>query len=272
MTNRRMISGKILCSDAFLALPSRSQLLYIHMVLLADDDGFLNNRRQAISTTGSSKRNMKDLTEGGFVLLLEDDVVVIRHWRSFNNLRGAYGRMPSFPEAAARVYVNPGGVYDLQPAAPDCPTLMELKLEQIARQEEKPSAPRGEQNRTEQKRTEKNRTEQNRTPQMQTAWEALWSAYPEGKKGNKLEAEKAYFDVIFGEIPASKAMDNLTKWKRSNSWRKDEGRYVPTLCNYLRRGVWATSPPAGDGVSPSGTLGRAELEAIRNVLREGVGR
>ena len=40
MANKRMFSSAVLESDAFLDLPPKSQNLYVHLNMRADDDGF----------------------------------------------------------------------------------------------------------------------------------------------------------------------------------------------------------------------------------------
>lgn len=46
MANRRMFAKTIIDSDAFLEMPDSSQLLYFHLAMRADDDGFINNPRK----------------------------------------------------------------------------------------------------------------------------------------------------------------------------------------------------------------------------------
>ena len=43
MAERRMMSKKIIHSDAFLDMPATSQNLYFHLLLEADDEGFVNS-------------------------------------------------------------------------------------------------------------------------------------------------------------------------------------------------------------------------------------
>lgn len=43
MAERRMFAKTIIDSDAFLEMPQSTQLLYFHLSMRADDDGFINN-------------------------------------------------------------------------------------------------------------------------------------------------------------------------------------------------------------------------------------
>ena len=43
MAERRMFTKRITESDAFLDMPSSTQMLYFHFSMNADDDGFVNS-------------------------------------------------------------------------------------------------------------------------------------------------------------------------------------------------------------------------------------
>ena len=43
LADRRMFAKTIIDSDAFLDMPQSTQLLYFHLSMRADDDGFINN-------------------------------------------------------------------------------------------------------------------------------------------------------------------------------------------------------------------------------------
>jgi hypothetical protein len=46
MAQRRMFSLKIIDSDLFLDMPSSSQLLYFHLAMRGDDDGFVSSPKK----------------------------------------------------------------------------------------------------------------------------------------------------------------------------------------------------------------------------------
>ena len=46
MANKRMFSKMITASDAFVDMPATSQLLYFHLNMEADDDGFVSNPKR----------------------------------------------------------------------------------------------------------------------------------------------------------------------------------------------------------------------------------
>ena len=81
-----MFSPRIVCSDAFLDMPTSSQALYLQLGMSADDDGFVNPKR-IIRGMGASDDDLKVLLGKRFVLPFESGVVVIKHWKVNNQIR-----------------------------------------------------------------------------------------------------------------------------------------------------------------------------------------
>ncbi len=87
MAERRMFAKTIIDSDAFLDMPQTTQLLYFHLSMRADDDGFINKPKSIMRTCKCSDDDMKILIAKKFVLPFESGVVVIKHWRIHNYIR-----------------------------------------------------------------------------------------------------------------------------------------------------------------------------------------
>ena len=84
MAERRMFSKTIIDSDAFLDMPTTSQLLYFHLAMRADDDGFVNKPKSIMRTIGASEDDLKLLFIKKFLIPFESGVVVIKHWKIHN--------------------------------------------------------------------------------------------------------------------------------------------------------------------------------------------
>ena len=84
MAQRRMFSLKVIDTDEFLDMPQSSQLLYFHLAMRADDDGFVSNPKKIMKITGSGDDDAKVLTAKNFIIPFESGVCVIRHWRIHN--------------------------------------------------------------------------------------------------------------------------------------------------------------------------------------------
>lgn len=112
MAERRMFSKSVIDSDLFLDMPPTAQLLYFHLGMRADDDGFINNPRAAMRTVGAAADDMRILIAKKFVIPFESGVVVIRHWWTHNTMRKDRYKATCAPEAALLTVCN--GVYQVQ--------------------------------------------------------------------------------------------------------------------------------------------------------------
>ncbi len=87
MAARRMFSMSIMDSDAFLDMPPTSQLLYVHLAMRADDEGFIGNPKRIAKITGASDDDMAILLAKKFLLRFDSGIVVVKHWRIHNTIR-----------------------------------------------------------------------------------------------------------------------------------------------------------------------------------------
>ena len=87
MPEKRMFTKKITESDAFLDMPLSTQCLYFHLNMNADDDGFVNNPKRIMRFIGASEDDLKLLIAKAFILVFENGVIVIKHWRMHNTLQ-----------------------------------------------------------------------------------------------------------------------------------------------------------------------------------------
>ncbi len=72
MAKRRMFSSDVVSSDSFIDMSHNAQLLYFHLSINADNEGFVNNPKTIIRTIG-------------FIIPFDSGVMVITHWR-INNI------------------------------------------------------------------------------------------------------------------------------------------------------------------------------------------
>lgn len=87
MAERRMMSKSIIKSDTFLDMPATTQNLYFHMLLDADDDGFINAPKSIMRMIGAKDDDMKVLAAKQFVIPFESGVVVIKDWKIHNYIQ-----------------------------------------------------------------------------------------------------------------------------------------------------------------------------------------
>lgn len=87
MAERRMFSKAIIGSDSFLDMPATTQLLYFHLGMRADDDGFVDKPRSVLRMIGGTKNDLDLLFAKQFLIPFESGVVVLSHWKLHNYIR-----------------------------------------------------------------------------------------------------------------------------------------------------------------------------------------
>ena len=111
MAERRMFAKKIVDSDAFLDLPLSAQALYFHLGMHADDDGFLNNANRIKRTIGAHDKDLEILLEKRFLLLFPSGVLVVKHWKMNNHIKGDRYRPTQYQEEYQRLKIKANKAY-----------------------------------------------------------------------------------------------------------------------------------------------------------------
>lgn len=113
MAERRMFAKKITESDAFLDMPSSTQMLYFHLSMNADDDGFVNNPKKIQRMCGASDDDFKLLIAKSFVILFESGIIVIKHWKMHNYIQSDRYRPTDYVDEKSMLGVKKNKVYTL---------------------------------------------------------------------------------------------------------------------------------------------------------------
>lgn len=92
------MSKSIIKSDTFLDMPATTQNLYFHMLLDADDDGFINAPKSIMRMIGAKDDDMKVLAAKQFVIPFESGVVVIKDWKIHNYIQNDRYKPSTLPE------------------------------------------------------------------------------------------------------------------------------------------------------------------------------
>ena len=108
-----MFAKTIVLSDAFLDMPMSARNLYFSLGMLADDDGFVNAPRSIMRQCGASDDDMKLLISKKFVLIFENGVIVIKHWRINNYLQKDRIQPTKYLEEKAQLAIDEKGAYTM---------------------------------------------------------------------------------------------------------------------------------------------------------------
>jgi hypothetical protein len=106
-----MFSPKIVDSDAFLDMPQSSQLLYFHLAMRADDDGFIGNPKKILRMMNGGDDDLKVLIAKRFILSFESGVVVIKHWLIHNLIRNDRYHETQYLDEKAMLDTKENGAY-----------------------------------------------------------------------------------------------------------------------------------------------------------------
>ena len=116
MAERRMFAKTIIDSDAFLEMPTTSQLLYFHLSMRADDDGFVNKPKSLMRMVGCKDDDLKLLFVKKFLIPFESGVVVIKHWKIHNYIRKDTYTETKYKEEKATLEMDENNAYRLADA------------------------------------------------------------------------------------------------------------------------------------------------------------
>jgi DnaD/phage-associated family protein len=113
MAQKRMFNISILESDEFLEMPDSSQILYIHLSMNADDDGFVDNWKSIMRMTGKKEDDLKILIAKSFVIPFNTKILIIRHWKLNNYIQKDRYKETIYKDEKALLSVDKNNVYNL---------------------------------------------------------------------------------------------------------------------------------------------------------------
>ena len=87
MAFRRMFNGQKIETDQFLDLDPRVQALYFHLILNADDDGFVAKPKAILRMCGCNIADLEALLQEDYLIRFPSGVIVIKAWKMHNFIR-----------------------------------------------------------------------------------------------------------------------------------------------------------------------------------------
>ena len=115
MAQRRMFSNTITDSDLFMDMPKSAQLLYFHLNMHADDDGFVGNTKSIMLMTGSSDDDLKILLAKQYLIPFENGVTVIKDWHIHNYIRSDRKHPTKYTSELKQLELNEDASYSKLP-------------------------------------------------------------------------------------------------------------------------------------------------------------
>ena len=286
MAERRMLSSKIICSDAFTEMPFSAQALYLQLALEADDDGFLNNARRIQRTIEASEADLITLLERRFILGFDKGVVCIKHWRTHNQIRKDRYTPTQYQEEFHMLDIKADGAYTEKPGcnlgthlAPTwqpngAEAATQVRLGKVSIGKVNINSASSDSGESEQKVHKPSLADVN------AFFETVWAIYPV-KKGKAQVSEskrKALFEIGLDKL--RKAIERYLEELKKDPWRKPQNGstffnsgYVDYLDeNFVPDKVpdkqYTRTETKPNWMAHSMQLGAAELAAINRALEE----
>lgn len=237
IAERRMFAKTIVTSDAFLDMPATARCLYFTLGMFADDDGFVNNPRSIMRQCGASDDDMKILIAKKFVLLFENGVIVIKHWRIHNYIQKDRYHETKYLQEKGKLTVNTDGSYSFQQGCIQnvSKTDTEVRLGKVSKGKDiKNISPKIASNEVEV------------VPQNEVWFEKFWEKYP--KKVDKVSARKAFDKKCKSEENLTEILNGLERW--IPCWT--DPQYIPYPSKFINGERYRDNPKTNDteGTNP----------------------
>lgn len=113
MAQRRMFSKEVVETEWFTDMPATTQMLYIHLSMDADDDGFVTNTKMAMVNSHASKDDLAILFAKNYVIKVENGLYLIKHWRQNNYIRSDRYKKSDYADRLENFTVKSDGSYTL---------------------------------------------------------------------------------------------------------------------------------------------------------------
>lgn len=211
-----MLSAKIIDSDAFLDMPQTSQLLYFHLAMRVDDDGFVGNPKVIMRMIGSADNDLKILFGKKFIIGFESGIIVIKHHRINNNWDKYNCKRTQYLEEFNQLKIKENGAYTLD-NNDGLPVQSEYSLKSDWKQS------------LEEKRIEENRIEEKNTVVSDK------SVFGEFQNVKLKEEEHQKLIDSFGEKNTHILIEELSGYIASKN--KKYANHYATLLNWGRRKI-----------------------------------
>lgn len=149
MANKRMFALDVIDTDRFCEMPVSARLLYYELGMRGDDEGFVQNPKRIMLTTGTTVDDLKILAAKGYVILFDSGVLVITHWRQNNFIQKDRFHETTCLAEKAQIQTTDSKIYELLPSGnkldtPCIRTVSDLEAQirlDKTRKEEKARAP-----------------------------------------------------------------------------------------------------------------------------------
>ena len=227
MAERRMFARTIIDSDAFLDMPTATQCLYFHLGMRADDDGVVNNPKSIMRICGARDDDMNLLIAKKFILVLDNQIIVIKHWKINNYIQKDRYKASKYTELInEKLICDTNGAYSIS----DTKCIQDVYEVDTQVSIGKYSIDKN--NNT----CSKNETFSSVGVSKNELFDMFWKAYP--RKIGKQKCINWFIQHKVDTDLVNKMINAINTQKTTEQWLKENGRFIPHPYTWLNRGGW----------------------------------
>lgn len=208
MAQRRMFSLKIVDTDAFLDMPQSGQLLYFHLSMRADDDGFVGNPKKIMRMIGAGEDDYKILLVKRFVIPFDNGVCVIKHWKIHNYIQNDRYTPTTYIEERSKLFLKENGSYTDKEKDDVSKVYPQVRIGKVREGKDNTSV----------------------------SFDSFWDIYP--KKVGKVVAEKSFARLNPSKELLDTILKDIEERMEDESWQKEGGRFILNPATYLNQRRW----------------------------------
>lgn len=217
MAQKRMFSKEITTSDNFVDMPMSSQLLYFHLGMEADDEGFIGNAKMLSRAYGANADDLHVLNAKGFLIIFDSGVTVVKDWHVNNKIRNDRLKKTIYQDEREKLEIGKNKCYFFSNTIKEIPI---TPANELVKKYDRLISPVVHEN--------------NKIDREINDFEQLWSIYP-SKKGKK-KAFTAYLKAINAGATNEEIRDGINNYKQFLNLNQTRG--VKDGSTYFAANAW----------------------------------
>lgn len=268
MAEKRMFALKIINSDKFLEMPATAQLLYFHLGMRADDEGFVDFPATVMRMVGAQKDDLRILAMRNFIIPLAQGVIVITHWKVHNNIRPDRIKETTCKQERSLLATLPDGRYSLKENAQ--PSIQNgNKDAQICRTNDRIGLGLGlglgkDLENKDKKETLKKKEKESL---LLEKFNKFWEAYP--KKIDKKRALKTFGRINPDDKLLTVMIEAIKTQELTDSWCREAGQFIPYPATWLNGERWNDEPSSLQGKKVLTSQSSSGVLKLANMIQNG---
>lgn len=257
MAQRRMFSKEITTSDTFVDMPMSSQLLYFHLGMEADDEGFIGNARMLSRAYGANSDDLSLLRAKGFIIMFDNGVSVVKDWNLNNKIRKDRMKPTIYRSEKSLLNVDVDGGYfidnqmttNLQPIGNQMSAQDRLGKDRLGKDSKDILSGSSEPDRKSIQKSERD--------QM---FETIWKLYP--KKSGKANAKKDFDKAIKSGIDPELIKSKLEEYLKQIKAKQTPQQFIKQGSTWFHQSGWEDEYDFTPEVRQTNGYGRQKREAV----------